>query len=176
MKNQLFRNTGAGQFVEMTSAAGPAFERAEVSRGAAFGDLDNDGDTDIVVTNNKGPVRLLINQAGARHHWLQVRLQQASGERLGLGARIGIERGGRPTLWRRVRTDGSYLSASDLRVHVGLGNTPAVDAVVVQWPDGERERWTEVPSDRLITLRRGTGNKARADLKVGPYSASNGRM
>jgi hypothetical protein len=157
MKNQLFRNTGVGQFVEVTSAAGAAFEQAEVSRGAAFGDLDNDGDTDVVVTNNKGPVRLLINQAGTRNHWLQVRLQQTSGERFGLGARIGIERAGRPTLWRRVKTDGSYLSASDLRVHFGLGASPAIDAIVVEWLDGQRERWAEIQCDRVITLRRGTG-------------------
>ena len=121
MKNQLFRNTGRGQFEETSAAGGPAFARAEVGRGAAFGDIDNDGDTDVVVTNNNGPVRLLINQTNARHHWVQVRLQQDAGQRFAFGARVGIERAGRPTIWRRVKTDGSYLSASDLRVHVGLG-------------------------------------------------------
>src|SRR6185312_11788838 len=108
MKNQLFHNTGNGRFVETSTAGGPAFERAEISRGAAFGDIDNDGDTDIAVTNNGGPVRLLLNQSnqsGTRQHWLQVRLDQAPGNRLAFGARVGVERAGRPILWRRVRTD-----------------------------------------------------------------------
>jgi hypothetical protein len=159
MRNQLFRSTGRGQFDETSAAAGPAFALAEVGRGAAFGDLDNDGDVDIVSTNNDGPVRLLINQTNARHHWLQVRLQQDAGQRFALGARVGIERAGRPTVWRRVKTDGSYLSASDLRVHVGLGAAAAIDAVVVEWPDGQRERWRAVTADRLVTFRRGTGLK-----------------
>ena len=162
MKNQLFHNTGRGQFEETSAAGGPAFARAEVSRGAAFGDIDNDGDTDVVVTNNNGPVRLLINQTDARHHWLQVRLQQDAGQRFAFGARVGIERAGKPTLWRRVKTDGSYLSASDLRVHVGLGSSTAIDAVVVEWPDGVRERWTSIGPDRLVRLRRGTGEPSRA--------------
>jgi hypothetical protein len=158
MKNQLFRNTGEATLDEVTPAAGPAFERPDVARGAAFGDLDNDGDVDVVVTNNNGPARLLVNQASRQHHWVQVRLEQAPANRFALGARVGIERAGKPTLWRRVKTDGSYLSASDVRVHVGLGALPKIDAVVVQWPDGQRERWASVSSDRVVTLRRGTGS------------------
>jgi hypothetical protein len=157
MTNQLFHNSGAGRFVETTAAAGPAFARPEIGRGAAFGDIDNDGDIDIVVTNNNGPVRLLINQATSTAHWLQVRLEQAPGNRFGFGGRIGVERAGRPTLWRRVKTDGSYLSASDARVHFGLGPSASLDAVVVQWPDGKQERWSGLAGDRLVTLRRGTG-------------------
>ena len=157
MKNQLFHNTGKRRFVEMTATAGPAFDRAEVGRGAAFGDVDNDGDTDIVVTNNGGPVWLLLNQTASGNHWLQVRVQQPSGNRFGLGARVGVERAGQPVLWRRIRTDGSYLSASDPRAHFGLGGSSKIDAVVVQWPDGAQERWTAVAADRVVTLRRGEG-------------------
>jgi hypothetical protein len=160
MTNQLFRNTGAGRFEETSAAAGPAFARAEVSRGAAFGDIDNDGNVDVVVTTNNGPVRLLMNnarRAGATQHWLEVRVAQESGNRFGFGAWIGVERAGRPTVWRRVRTDGSYLSASDVRAHFGLGAAAAVDAVIVHWPDGSRERWTGITGDTLVTLRRGTG-------------------
>ncbi len=168
MRNQLFRNTGAGRFAETGAAAGPELARLGVSRGAAFGDVDNDGDTDVVVTCNDGPVRLLINQlhsgsAGApprgANHWLQVATVQPQGNRFGFGAWVGVERAGRPTLWRRTKTDGSYLSAGDPRAHFGLGSSAALDAVVVQWPDGQRERWTGLAGDRLITLRRGTGNK-----------------
>jgi enediyne biosynthesis protein E4 len=165
MTNQLFRNTGRGQFAETSAAAGPAFARADIARGAAFGDIDNDGDTDIVATTNNGPVRLLINQTLGQakgggpppHHWLQVRLQHDAGQRFGLGARVGIERAGRPTIWRRVKTDGSYLSASDVRIHVGLGTAAAIDAVIVEWPDGPRERWRGVAADQLVILARGTG-------------------
>jgi hypothetical protein len=180
MRNQLFRNTGSGRFVETSAAGGPEFARAGVSRGAAFGDIDNDGDVDVVATNNDGPVRLLVNQAhstlrqaqgrpeqgrgttssgqrGGRNHWVQVATVQAQGNRFGFGALVGVERAGRPDVWRRVKTDGSYLSASDPRVHFGLGASAAFDALVVQWPDGQRERWTGLAGDRLITLRRGTG-------------------
>ena len=86
-----------------------------------------------------------------------MRLDQRPGNRFGIGGWVGVERTGRPTLWRRVRTDGSYLSASDVRAHFGLGAAAAVTAIVVQWPDGQRERFTDVGADRVVTLRRGTG-------------------
>ncbi len=159
MKNQLFHNTGAGRFVDTSATGGPAFDRPEIGRAAAFGDLDNDGDTDVVYTTNGGPVRLLLNQSGETvgQHWLQVSLEQGPGNRFAFGARVGVERAGRPVLWRRVRTDGSYLSASDARVHFGLGPAAKIDAVVVQWVDGMRERWRDVAADRAVRLRRGTG-------------------
>jgi enediyne biosynthesis protein E4 len=159
MRDQLFRNAGTGRFEETSALAGPAFADMDVGRGAAFGDLDNDGDIDIVVTNNGGRARLLVNQAGARHHWLQVRLEQAAGNRFGFGAWVGLERRGQATMWRRVKTDGSYLSASDMRVSFGLGRSPAIEALVVRWPDGVRERWVGLPGDRVVTLRRGTGSR-----------------
>jgi len=157
MTNQLFHNLEGRRFEDAGALGGPVFARAEISRGAAFGDIDNDGDVDIVFTNNNGPVRLLINQSSRQQHWLQVKLDQRPGNRFGIGGWVGIERTGRPTLWRRVRTDGSYLSASDVRAHFGLGAAAAVTAIVVQWPDGQRERFTDVGADRVVTLRRGTG-------------------
>ena len=180
MRNQLFHNIlgsdpsvrprTAGSdpgrsvtyFKETSADAGPAFERAEIGRGAAFGDIDSDGDVDIVVTNNGGPVRLLLNQSqesGARNHWLAVRAEDGPKNRFGFGAWVGVERAGMPTLWRRVRTDGSYLSASDVRQHFGLGASPVVTAIVVQWLDGTRERWTNIKGDRLITLTRGSESR-----------------
>jgi hypothetical protein len=159
MRNQLFHNAGAGRFVETSADGGLAFARAEVGRGAAFGDVDNDGDVDVVVTTNDGPARLLLNQAGRGNHWLQIALEQGPRNRRGFGARIGVLRAGRPTLWRRVRTDGSYLSANDARVQFGLGASSAVDAVLVQWPDGQSERWTGMAADRLVRLQRGTGSR-----------------
>jgi hypothetical protein len=158
MRNLLFRNLGTGRFQETSAEAGPALRVEDVHRGAAFGDIDNDRDVDIVVTANNGPVRLLVNEAGLSHHVLQVRLEQNGVNRLGIGARVGVERQGQATLWRRVRTDGSYLSANDSRVQFGLGSATRVEAVLVEWPDGGRERWADVAIDRVATLRRGTGN------------------
>jgi hypothetical protein len=104
-------------------------------------------------------VQLLVNQSGGANHWLQIVLRQEGGNRFGFGARVGVERQGKPTLWRRVRTDGSYLSASDVRLHFGLGDGAAVGAVAVEWPDGTRERWAGVAVDRLVALKRGEGSK-----------------
>ena len=160
MKNQLFRNRGDGGFEEVTAMAGPAFARAEIGRGVAFGDVDDDGDIDVIVSNSGGPARLLLNQASTSNKSLQVRLQQPGANRFGFGAWVGVERSGRKTLWRRVKTDGSYLSASDMRLHFGLGDATKIDAVVVQWPDGERERFNEIKSPGLVTLQRRVGSKA----------------
>jgi hypothetical protein len=159
MRNQLFRNLGSGRFAETSAEGGPALARAEIGRGAAFGDVDNDGDVDIVVSNNEGPVRLLINQAAGANKSLHVRLEQPGPNRFAFGARVGVERKGQKTLWRRVRTDGSYLSANDVRLHFGLGPSRDVDAIVVEWPGGQSERFTAIPADGVVTLRRGTGAK-----------------
>ncbi len=162
--NQLFHSLGASEdgkirFADVTSSAGEVFALSEVSRGALFGDLDNDGDTDLVVTNNSGPARLLINQVGNRNHWLGLRLTSAplAGGRDMLGARVAVQREGRPLLWRRVRTDGSYASAIDPRVLVGLGDAVAVAKVEVHWPDGQVESWTGLPVDSYSVLVQGTG-------------------
>ena len=160
MKNQLFHNRGDQGFEEVTGTAGPAFARPEIGRGAAFGDIDNDGDIDILVSNNGGPPRLFLNQATGSNKSLQLRLQQPGANRHAFGAWVGVERSGRKTLWRRVKSDGSYLSANDTRLHFGLGEATKVDAVVVQWPDGERERFTEIKSQGLVTLQRRSESKA----------------
>ena len=153
MANQLFRNAGS-RFTETTAAAGPALATPNIARGAAFGDVDNDGDVDVLVTRNGGAVGLLLNEAASGSHWIQVRAEQPTGNRFALGAWIGVERAGKPTIWRRVKTDGSYLCASDARVHVGLGASPAITAIVIQWPDGRRDRVQDVSADRLVTLKR----------------------
>lgn len=127
--NQLFRNLGGTQFQETTR--GDAFTVSEVSRGAAFGDLDNDGDTDVLLLNNHGRARLSLNEIGNRQSWLGLRIVDEHGTRDMLGARVAVHRPGQPPIWRRVHTDASYCSANDPRVLVGLGDRTEITAVEV---------------------------------------------
>ncbi len=155
-KNQLFLNRG-DRFEDVSARAGAAMQLEEVSRGAAFGDVDNDGDVDVLVNNNNGPVRLLLNQAGDGVPWLSVRLIGGPASREAAGARVALLRAEDPPIWRRAHRDGSYLTASDLRVHFGLGETRSPDGVGVEWPDGRRERWSVGETSRQLTLVAGTG-------------------
>ena len=157
--NQLFRNLGDGRFREVTSQAGPVFRLSEVSRGAAFGDVDNDGDTDVVLFNNNGRTRLLVNRAGTEKRWLGLRLVGRKSNRDALGAWVGVFREGGPTLWRRVRTDGSYASSNDPRILVGLGDSARVIRVRTHWPSGLVEEWTGIEAGRYVTLDEGSGEE-----------------
>lgn len=153
--NQLFRNDGAGKFVEVSEQAGSTFRLSEVSRGAAFGDIDNDGDTDVLVTNNNGPARLFLNRVGNQNHWLGLRLLGRRTGRDMLGASVEVVVAPKRVRLRRARTDGSYLSSQDPRVLVGLGRAERVETVRVRWPDGSVEEWKSPPVDRYVTLREG---------------------
>ena len=154
-RKTLFHNTAAGRFDDVSARAGAVFALSEVGRGAAFGDVDNDGDIDVLVGNNNGPVRLLVNQAASGAHWIGLRLVGAGG-RDQVGARAGVTTAG-TVRSRRARADGSFASANDPRVHVGLGASAAPSDVVVDWPDGRRETFAAVPADRYTTLTEGTG-------------------
>ncbi|HUR17298.1 MAG TPA: CRTAC1 family protein, partial [Candidatus Limnocylindrales bacterium] len=158
-RNQLFRNLGNARFEDVSTRAGAVFELSEVSRGAAFGDVDNDGDIDVLVTNNNGPARLLINHVGERGRWLGLRLVGGTGGRDMLGAKVGVFRSQGPPLWRRARADGSYASANDPRVLVGLGNAATIRRVLVVWPNGREEEWTDVGVGRWTTLKEGSGRR-----------------
>jgi enediyne biosynthesis protein E4 len=156
MLNQLFRNLGDGRFEDVSARGGEPFKLLDVSRGAAFGDIDNDGDEDVVVGTANGPTRLFINNIGNRNHWLGLRLTALNGRDM-LGARVSVLRPGGPTVWRRSRSDGSYASANDPRVLVGLGSSTAPVTVRVQWPDGKMEEWDNQSIDRWTTLKQGSG-------------------
>ncbi len=155
-KNLLIHNE-SGKFTDVTAHAGQVFQLLEVTRGAAFGDLNNDGRVDIVITNNNGPARLLLNHSTAAA-WLEVLLEgNGKMNRDAIGARVTVHRDGLPDLVRRVHTDSSYCSASDRRVHFGLGNKPAIRGIEVTWPDGSVEHWDAPAANRVVRLIRGTG-------------------
>ena len=158
-RSQLFHNENNRAFRNVSFGTGPVITAPAVSRGVAFGDIDNDGDIDIVISNNNGPLRLLLNQSGSKLHWLEIRLLSSGPNRDAIGAKVAVLRPGRATLSGTVHTDGSYLSASDIRLHFGLGDRPDVSSVAVEWPDGSRERWPGIQADHLVTLREGTGTR-----------------
>ncbi len=113
----------------------------------------------MLLFNNNGRTRLLINRAGSVNRWLGLRLVGRESNRDALGAWAGVFRKGKPTLWRRVRTDGSYASSNDPRVLVGLGETPEVIRVRAQWPSGLVEEWPDIEPGRYVMLREGSGEK-----------------
>jgi hypothetical protein len=154
---QLLRNSRKGRFEDATTRAGTAFQTLQVGRGAAFGDIDNDGDTDVLIVSNNGPARLLLNQIGNRQHWLGLELVAASGARHALGARVHVVRGSGPALVRRARSDGSYAAANDPRVLVGLGDSAEVPRIRIEWPSGRTEERTLDGIDRWITMKEGGG-------------------
>ena len=146
--NQLWLNDGSGRYAEV--AGGAAMRLEEVSRGAAFGDLDNDGDTDIVVTNNRGNARLYRNNV-AETAWIGIELEAGHGQSK-LGSVVWLDDA--PCRRERVATDGSYASANDARVLFGLGSSAAPRHVDVRWPDGTQQRYGPLKTKRYHTLTR----------------------
>jgi hypothetical protein len=153
----LFRNLGRARFADVTGAAGEPFRRPEVSRGLAAGDLDNDGDVDLVVVNEMGPARVLLNQVGHDSPWIGLRLVSRDGRRDALGAQARLRRRNAPDLLRHAHADGSYASASDPRVLFGLGGGADVTGLEVRWPDGAREEFDPPARGRYTVIRQGAG-------------------
>ncbi len=159
--NHLLRNLGNGRFNLVSEQAGLTFPLLDVSRGAAFGDVDNDGDMDVLVANNNGPTRLLINQVGTRNTWLGIRLSLKDAPRDALGARVEIVPESGPSIWRRVRSDGSFCSTRDPRVLVGLGDAKKIKAVNVIWPNGKKESFPAQTVNTYVTIQEGSAPKKR---------------
>ncbi len=160
--NQLFVNRGGGRFEEVAVGCGPACDDIEVSRGLVAGDIDRDGDVDLVVTNANGTVRLYRNEAPRQGHWLAVRAIDPALRRDAIGARIEV-RLDRRVLVRTVTAARSYLSSADLTTHFGLGEAERVDRILVRWPDGAIEHFDGGDVDRLRVIRRGEGRPPTRD-------------
>lgn len=154
--NQLFRNNG-GTFEEVTEGIA-AFSEPGVSRGMAVGDIDNDGDIDLVIATDNGPARLFLNQVGQERHWLGIRPIGKNGGILP-ATRVALILDDGSRRWRRVRADGSYLSANDPRILFGLGDSAQLTAVEIHWPDGETEHWPALEINRYHNLRYGDGQR-----------------
>ena len=158
----LFVNDGRGRLTEVGRSAGPGFEPERVSRGLFVADIDNDGDLDMLITNNGQTVDLLRNDGDNRGNALIIRLVGTKSNRDGIGARLRVTSGAKSWV-RDVRAGSSYLGQNDLRVHVGLGTTARVD-VDVQWPGGTSEALRGIAANQIITVSEGKGITARAPL------------
>ncbi|NNK33071.1 MAG: hypothetical protein HKP02_08095, partial [Xanthomonadales bacterium] len=155
-RNLLYLNDGAGRFTTAEDVAGPLVSFPEISRAAAMGDIDSDGDIDLLVANLLGPARLYRNDTPRRGNWLSVRAYDPELNRDALGAQVALLIEDR-RLTRQVGTASSYLASHPPDLHFGLGKVSRVERIEVRWPDGSIELFPGVETDRAVTLRRGEG-------------------
>jgi len=162
-KNQLLLNLGT-RFRDVSERAGAGLQIAAVGRGLAVGDLDNDGDLDLVINNADGPPTVLENRQATKHHWVAVRAVVPTGNRFAIGAKVTVSGGGTRQV-REIRSGGSFLSQNDLRAYFGLGDYAGPVDVEIRMPGGRRWAFTQLPTDRLheLTLA-GSASIPRADM------------
>ncbi|MCC6590612.1 MAG: CRTAC1 family protein [Bryobacterales bacterium] len=147
----LFRNLGKGRFEDVTKKMGTALSRPVVGRGAAYGDFDNDGDLDILLTTNHGPAYLYRNDGGNKNKWLRVKLEGKKSNRNGIGAVVRIESAGGKQ-WTTIRSGSSYCSSSELVATFGLGADAKVAKLEVEWPSGARTVMRDVGAGQVVRV------------------------
>ncbi len=152
----LFRNLRNGRFVEVGPQAGDYFEKGWVGRGLAVGDIDNDGDTDVIVNHQEGPPALLRNDTPDSGHWLQLELVGTRSNRSALNTKITVRYGKQKRVFE-VFGGGSFAASSDLRPLIGLGENQTVDELVVRWPSGAVQTFTSLAGDAAYRLTEGSG-------------------
>ena len=146
-RDQIFRNQGDGTFQEVSASAGDYFQSAVVSRGALFGDYDNDGDVDMLVTQSNGPVTLLRNETGTQHNWVRIKTVGVISNRDGIGTRVIVTTGGHTQI-QEINRAASYLSSHDGRLHFGLGTHTVIDRLEVRWQSGVVQAYRNLPVNR----------------------------
>ncbi len=166
----MFRNVGHGIFENVSDQLGPDFLLPRVSRGAAIGDFDNDGDLDIVISNNGQAPQLLRNDGGNANHWFQLLLIGTRSNRDAVGARVKVAAGDL-VLYDEKKGGMSYQSAQDPRLHFGLGQHTTVEEVEIKWPSGELTKLTNIKSDQILAIEEGKGLVYRPFPRVPVRSA-----
>lgn len=156
----LFRNLGRRKFENVTAAMGAEFNRPIVARGAAYADIDRDGDLDVLMTTNHGPAYLFRNDGGNRHHWLCMKTVGTKSNRDGIGAVVRVESASGKQ-WSTVRSGSSYCSQSDLSLTFGLGKDVKVTTLDIEWPSGTKQRLTNISADQFITVDESKGIVSR---------------
>lgn len=152
----LHRNNRDGTFSEVAAQSGSALMEERASRGTAFGDIDNDGDVDVVVNDLDGAPQLLRNDGGNKNNWIIVKTIGTKSNRNGIGAKVKVVAGDLTQL-DEVRSGGSYISQNDLRLHFGLEKRTSVDLIQVRWPSGAVDTLTNVTVNKVVTVKEGKG-------------------
>jgi enediyne biosynthesis protein E4 len=147
-----------GRFSDVSGIAGAPFQVAQAARGTAFGDLDNDGWLDVVVSTNDGPPQVLMNRTQNGNHWLEIHTAGTRSNRDGIGARVRITTPRGASQYGYVSTASSYLSASDVRLHFGLGEATEVREIQVAWPSGRLQTVSSVRANQAITITEPNGS------------------
>ena len=160
----VFLNQGDGTFRDVSNLVGSAVMRPEPSRGAAFGDLDNDGRIDVVVENIDGKPLILYNEGSSANHWITLQLTGTKSNRAAIGAKIKLTAGGMTQI-DEIRSGGSYLSQNDLRVHFGLGSATKIDSVEIRWPSGMIDTLKNLSADRFYAVLEGKGVVDREQVR-----------
>ena len=150
--NAVFRNLGGGKFEDVSATAGADFQQEAVHRGVAFGDLDNDGRVDMVVSVLGGQAKLFHNVTETKNHWILLKLVGTKSNRMGIGAQLRITTEDGRQQWNEVTTAVGYACASDSRVHFGLGKNRRVKELAIRWPSGIEQRLRNVEGDRMVTV------------------------
>ncbi|MGB9461686.1 MAG: CRTAC1 family protein, partial [Candidatus Acidiferrum sp.] len=167
----MFRNLGKGQFENVSSSLGADFARPIAGRGIATADYENNGDIDIAINNRGDYPELLRNDGGNANHWLEILLIGTRSNRDGIGALLKLTSEGFVHV-QQAKGGMGYMSASDPRIFFGLGKRSKIESLEITWPSGQVDKLTDVPVDRIIAVKEGTGIVARSFPKITPKAAA----